>query len=223
MNTLKNYQFKRTVVLRPKEQAEIVIIDFGMGNLGSIKNMFEAVGMEAVITRDISKIQKAKKLILPGVGAFDEGMKNLKNFKLVEVIKKQVQIKKIPILGICLGMQLLTDESEEGKLKGLGLIQAKTKKFVFSNGLKIPHMGWNNIKILKKHSLISGLNNLSRFYFVHSYHVVLKDKKDALLSTNYGGDFISAFLKDNIMGVQFHPEKSHRFGIELLKNFGSKL
>lgn len=223
MNTLKNYQFKRTVVLRPKEQAEIVIIDFGMGNLGSIKNMFEAVGMEAVITRDISKIQKAKKLILPGVGAFDEGMKNLKNFKLVEVIKKQVQIKKIPILGICLGMQLLTDESEEGKLKGLGLIQAKTKKFVFSNGLKIPHMGWNNIKILKKHFLISGLNNLSRFYFVHSYHVELKDKKDALLSTNYGGDFISAFLKDNIMGVQFHPEKSHRFGIELLKNFGSKL
>lgn len=222
-NIAYKYKFKRTIVLRLEHDAKIVIVDFGMGNLGSIKNMFNAIGMEALVTRDVEKIKKAQKIILPGVGSFDQGIINLHTMKLFSVLKDLIKNKRIPTLGICLGMQLLTEKSEEGKLKGFGLIKAETRKFSLSKGLKVPHMGWNNIKILKKHPLIDGLDSNARFYFVHSYHVVLKDKKDGLMTTNYGEDFISAFAKGNIMGVQFHPEKSHRFGMELLKNFGSKL
>lgn len=196
----------------------ITIIDYGMGNLGSIQNMLKKIGHKSIISHNISDIEKAEKLILPGVGAFDNGMKNIEKFKLKDVLKKKVLADKTPILGICLGMQLMTQKSEEGVLPGLGWISGKTIKFT-DESLKIPHMGWNFVKTQKKHSLVKDLLRDSRFYFVHSYYVVLDQEEVTLMKTNYGHDFVSAFQKDNIMGVQFHPEKSHKFGMTMLKNF----
>ncbi len=192
-----------------------------MGNLGSIKNMLKKIDIEAEITSDLTKIKQATKLILPGVGAYDAGMENIKKMGLLPVLNDLVLIKKIPVLGICLGMQLMTRKSEEGVLPGLGWIEADTKRFVFPPefNLKIPHMGWNNIKVIKKGPISKNLNNTSRFYFVHSYHAVCDKEEDILFQTNYGYDFTCAFSKDNIIGVQFHPEKSHKFGMELLRNF----
>lgn len=221
-NIVNNYQFKRTVVLKPKGDGKIVIVDYGMGNLGSIKNMFEAVGSEVEITSSHDKIRKAEKLVLPGVGSFDNGMQNLKKLKLIPVLNELVMKKKIPILGICLGMQLMTEKSEEGRNKGLGWIEGETKKFTNQN-LKIPHMGWNGVKIMKKHPLTGGLNTNAQFYFVHSYFVSLKYSQDELLETNYGGKFTSAFQNGNIFGVQFHPEKSHKFGMQLFRNFADRI
>lgn len=218
-----NIANQKVIILAPQTQAQIVIIDYGMGNLGSIKNMLKAVGSDATITGDIAQIRQARKLILPGVGAFDNGMANIKKMKLLPVLNELVLRKKIPILGICLGMQLMTQKSEEGKLPGLGWLKAETKKFRFDNGLKIPHMGWNNIKVIKKHALARGLNSLSRFYFVHSYHVVCAEPQDILFETRYGYPFVSAFQKGNIIGVQFHPEKSHKYGLQLLSNFAKEV
>jgi glutamine amidotransferase len=214
----------KTIILRPQKQAKIVIVDYGMGNLGSIKNMFSEVGIESVVTSSAEKIEKAEKLILPGVGAFDEGMTKLKKLGLIPVLNDLVFKKKIPILGICLGMQLMSQKSEEGKLPGLGWVKAETIKFDFGENkknLKIPHMGWNTVTFAKKNPLNADLPRNCQFYFVHSYHVVCKDKKDVLFKTNYGFPFTSAFSHQNVFGVQFHPEKSHKFGMQLLKNFGS--
>lgn len=201
----------------------IAIIDYGLGNLASIQNMFRKIDVESEITSNPKKIMMATKLILPGVGAFDHGMENLKKLKLIPAIEEQVLKRKIPILGICLGMQLMTGKSEEGKLPGLGWINAETVKFAFtSEKLKVPHMGWNSVTVDKKHYLTQELPRNSRFYFVHSYHVILENKADNLMTTDYGGNFTSAFQRENIMGVQFHPEKSHQFGMQLLENFGRK-
>lgn len=199
----------------------ITIIDYGMGNLGSIRNMLKKIEVESEITSDINKIKLATKLILPGIGAFDNGMENMKKMGLIPVLNELVLVKNVPVLGICLGMQLMTHSSEEGVLPGLGWIEAETKRFVFPAevNLKIPHMGWNNITIVKPEVISKNLNNQSRFYFVHSYHVVCEKQYDILFQTNYGYDFTSAFQKENIIGVQFHPEKSHKFGMTLLKNF----
>lgn len=196
----------------------IVIVDYGMGNLGSIANMIKKVGSKCKITSDIEEIKKATRLILPGVGSFDNGMKNLKELGMIEVLNKKILIEKTPILGICLGMQLMTKSSEEGKLAGLGWIDAQTKKFV-SDTLKIPHMGWNIIKHQKKSRLFDEDDSEKRFYFVHSYYVDTNQKNDILFITPYGHNFVSAFEKENIIGVQFHPEKSHKFGMHLIKNF----
>lgn len=196
----------------------IVIVDYGMGNLGSIANMVKKVGSKCKITSDIEEIKKATRLILPGVGSFDNGMKNLKELGMIEVLNKKILIEKTPILGICLGMQLMTKSSEEGKLAGLGWIDAQTKKFV-SDTLKIPHMGWNIIKHQKKSRLFDEDDSEKRFYFVHSYYVDTNQKNDILFITPYGHNFVSAFEKENIIGVQFHPEKSHKFGMNLIKNF----
>jgi len=199
----------------------IIIIDYGLGNLASIQNMLRKIDIESEITSNPKKIMMATKLILPGVGAFDHGMENLKKLKLIPAIEEQVLRKKVPILGICLGMQLMTEKSEEGKLPGLGWIKGDTIKFSFKNKkLKIPHMGWNSVTVDKKHYLAKDLPRNSRFYFVHSYRVVLNDNRDNLLTTDYGGTFTSGFQRGNIMGVQFHPEKSHHFGMKLLENFG---
>lgn len=199
----------------------ITIIDYGMGNLGSIRNMLKKIDVESEITSDLAKIKRAQKLILPGVGAFDNGMENIKKGELLPILNDLVLNKKVPVLGICLGMQLMTRRSEEGVLPGLGWIEADTKRFVFpaESKLKIPHMGWNNIKIAKYGPISKDLNNASRFYFVHSYHAVCDHDQDILFETNYGYDFASAFQKNNIIGVQFHPEKSHKFGMTLLRNF----
>jgi len=196
----------------------IVVIDYGMGNLGSISNIVKKVGHKSIITSNIEEIKKATKLILPGVGSFDNGMKNLRELGLIEVLNQKVVEQKTPILGICLGMQLMTKSSEEGKLAGLGWVDAKTKKFV-SDTLKVPHMGWNIVNQKKNSKLFNEIKSEKRYYFVHSYYVESNDKKDVLTFTNYGHEFVSSFEKENIIGAQFHPEKSHKFGMSLIKNF----
>ena len=196
----------------------IVIIDYGMGNLGSIVNMFKKTGHKSLVTSDIDEIENAEKLILPGVGAFGNGMKNLKERNLIAVLNKKVQQEKIPVLGICLGMHLMTKSSEEDSSIGLGWIDGSVVKFQEKN-LKIPHMGWNIIQHKKQSRLFNEMESEKRFYFVHSYFVKCDNETDILTTTPYGNKFVSAFNKDNIYGVQFHPEKSHKFGMNLLKNF----
>ena len=199
----------------------VVIVDYGMGNLGSIANMIRHIGFNSIITSNISEIQSAKKIILPGVGHFDKAMQNIKSANLTGIIKEKAFDEKIPVLGICLGMQIMCNASEEGTEQGLGLVNADVKKFTFQNEstLKIPHMGWNIVEQAKDNRLFSESLKPHRFYFVHSYYVNCNDKTDVLTFTNYGFNFTSAFQRKNIVGVQFHPEKSHKFGMDLLRNF----
>jgi len=199
----------------------ITIIDYKTGNLGSIQNILKKIGEQSIVTSDKDEIARAKKLILPGVGAFDTGMKNLNDLGLVEVLNEKVLNDKTPVLGICLGMQLLSGGSEEGSLKGLGWIDAKAVRFSFTDTVeyKIPHLGWNFIKQHKPSRLLDNMYADARFYFVHSYFIQAGSSQDVLTSTTYETEFTSAVEKDNIMGVQFHPEKSHKFGMKLLKNF----
>ncbi len=199
----------------------ITIIDYKTGNLGSIQNILKRIGEQSVITSDKDEIDGAIKLILPGVGAFDTGMRNLNELGLVDILSKKVLVDKIPVLGICLGMQLLSNGSEEGSIRGLGWINGETVRFNFKNSVeyKIPHMGWNFIKQHKESRLFTGMYPEARFYFVHSYYFKANDPVDVLTSTGYEKEFTSSVEKGNILGVQFHPEKSHKFGIKLLKNF----
>jgi len=200
----------------------ICVIDYGMGNLGSIVNMLKKIGVTAVVSSESSVINKAEKLILPGVGAFDNGMKNLEERNLIPLLNAKVFQDRIPILGVCLGMQLFTQHSEEGQLPGLGWLDAKTVRFKFDQEhahLKIPHMGWNTIRICQPNPIFTEMDNESRFYFVHSYHVICTDASAVLAETQYGYNFTSAVAKENIIGVQFHPEKSHKFGMKLFRNF----
>jgi len=199
----------------------IVIVDYGIGNLASVLNMFKKIGATNVcISKDYALIEKATKLILPGVGAFDAGMDNLEKSGLIPLLNKKVIEDKIPLLGICLGMQLLTKKSEEGVKPGLGWIDAETLKFNLdpSLKLKVPHMGWNYIKIQKENPLIE-MESKSRFYFVHSYHVKCKDESQSIATSDFGIDFTCMINKDNIYGAQFHPEKSLKFGMQVLENF----
>lgn len=199
----------------------IAIIDYGLGNLGSIANMLKVIGEKPLITSSKEEIQKADKLILPGVGAFDAGMMNLAEKNLIEVIIEQALQEKKPILGICLGMQLLGRKSEEGTLAGLNLIPFDNIRFQLENTtLKIPHMGWDIVEIKQKnHPIVKGLKGVQRYYFVHSYHVKCESEENVLMACDYGYEFAAAVVKDNICGVQFHPEKSHDFGMALLSNF----
>jgi glutamine amidotransferase len=199
----------------------IVIIDYGMGNVGSISNMLKYLGARAIISSDYTVIKSADKLILPGVGHFDRAMENIKKQSLYEVIGEMALDKKKPFLGICLGMQLMCNLSEEGNAVGLKLVDAQVKKFNFPDNkeCKIPHMGWNYIQPQKQSHILQGLDEKSRFYFVHSYFVECSGRPDVLTETIYGKPFVSSFEHNNLIGVQFHPEKSHRFGISLFKNF----
>jgi glutamine amidotransferase len=200
----------------------VVIIDYGMGNVNSIANMLRKAGVEAVISSSANVIERGEKLILPGVGAFDKAMTNLENMGIIPLLRNMVLDRHVPIMGICLGLQLFANTSQEGVLPGLGWINGDVKKFRFEpnfDNLKVPHMGWNYIGLKKPSLLFDGLEENSRFYFVHSYHIVCQDVNDELTQTNYGCNFTSAIQRDNIIGVQFHPEKSHRFGLNLLKNF----
>ena len=204
----------------------IVVVDYGLGNLGSIANMLKKIGAHAVVSSDPAVVEKADKLILPGVGAFDAGMKNLETRGLIPLLNYRVLEQKTPILGVCLGMQLLCKRSEEGQLPGLGWLDAEVIRFKFDGNianLKIPHMGWNTLTVRQPYPLFADLEAENRFYFVHSYHVVCADMGNVLAQTNYGFDFASAVVKDNIMGVQFHPEKSHKFGMRLYKNFAERV
>jgi imidazole glycerol-phosphate synthase subunit HisH len=199
----------------------ITIIDYGMGNIGSISNMIKKAGGTSKTTSDISVIEKATKLLLPGVGAFDAGIENLEKTDLIDILNKKVLIGKTPILGICLGMQLMTNKSAEGSLKGLSWVDAETIKFESTdNQFRIPHMGWNQVSKLKNHDILVNIDiNNARYYFVHSYYVKCHNKDDVLLKCNYISDFDAAFQKDNIFGFQFHPEKSHKYGMQIIKNF----
>lgn len=199
----------------------ITIINYGMGNLGSVRNMLKRIGTPCNITSDIKEIEKAEKILLPGVGAFDAAIQKIDELNLRPVLTYKAKEQKIPFLGICLGMQLLTRSSEEGVLKGLNFIDAKTIKFNFGTdtSLKIPHMGWNFVKINQSSKLTEGFTPDHRFYFVHSYKVVCDRNENSILKTNYGGDFDSAIQNENIYGAQFHPEKSHKYGIHMLTNF----
>lgn len=201
----------------------IVIVDYEMGNVGSIRNMLKRVGTDATITASIDAVRSATKLILPGVGAFDTGMQHIESLGLTEVLNQRALRDRIPVLGICLGMQLLTRSSEEGKMPGLGWIAADTVRFRFDGqqGLKVPHMGWNKVRPMRNHPLFAGLDDDPAFYFVHSYFVKCDDDGDAVGCTPYGGEFASVIAHDNIWGTQFHPEKSHRFGMRLLSNFAN--
>jgi glutamine amidotransferase len=203
----------------------IVIIDYGVGNLQSILNKLKRIDVDAVISSNPEEIQNARKLILPGVGAFENGMKNLRKFGLLSVLSKKIIEEKTPILGICLGMHLFTKSSEEGHVPGLGWIDCTTKKFKFApkTRLKIPHIGWNTLEIEKNHPILKGITNDSSFYFLHSYHLVCPKEDVVLARTNYGYDFVSAVQKENILGVQFHPEKSHKNGLQLLRNFAEEI
>jgi len=199
---------------------KIGIIHLGLGNAGSVKNMVEYLGYSCEFVETYKDLKSIDKLIFPGVGSFDTGVKKLKERNLFEPLKDFVLYKEKPFLGICLGMQLLTCCSEEGVEEGLSIIPAKTVKFDFkSKTLPLPHMGWNYVEIIKKENLFKNFNEKTRFYFVHSYHVLVKDQNIISSLTCYGYKFISSFEYKNIFGVQFHPEKSHKFGLKLLKNF----
>ena len=201
----------------------IVIVDYGLGNLGSIKNMFKYIGERYVkISSDIEEINKAEKIILPGVGAFDNGMQQLKKYDLIYVLNKKAHEDKVPFLGICLGMQLMTKGSDEGEEKGLGWFDAETKKFQPLNGFKVPHMGWNSVKSINDRNNFLFNKKDYRFYFAHSYYVESNNSDEVLFETKYGTFFHSAIQKDNIIGMQFHPEKSLHYGMDIFKKF-SKL
>ena len=193
----------------------IVIVDYGMGNVGSIVNMLKKVGAVAIISADPGDIMTADKLILPGVGSFDQGMTNLAERGLIEVLNKRVLEEKCNILGICLGMQLLCEKSEEGNAKCLGIIPCDAIKF--QGNIKIPHMGWNSIQIKSKSKLMEGIDSESYFYFAHSYYVPLNEY--TTVTVDYSTQISAVVQKDNYFGVQFHPEKSGENGIKLIKNF----
>ncbi|MCK5295893.1 MAG: imidazole glycerol phosphate synthase subunit HisH [Alphaproteobacteria bacterium] len=201
----------------------VVIVNYGLGNIGSLKNIMKRLGRETIVTNKPNDIAKAAKIILPGVGAFDRAMENLEKLKLIEVLNKKVLEEKTPVFGICLGMQIFADKSEEGvPCSGLGWISGKNVHFSFKNEnkyLKIPHIGWNNVKETKKSAIFSNLDSESRFYFVHSYHMECESEADVAMTTTYGYEFVSAVQKDNIFGTQFHPEKSHHYGQALLERF----
>ncbi|MGJ0361825.1 imidazole glycerol phosphate synthase subunit HisH [Aliarcobacter cryaerophilus] len=201
----------------------ITIVDYGMGNLGSIKNMFKYIGVETTIESDVDKIKNASKILLPGVGSFDTAMKKINESDLKEVLNEKALKEQVPVLGICLGMQLLTNSSEEGSLAGLGWIDSKTMSFKnrIDKKYRIPHMGWNIVNKSNVSLLTNGFEEFdeTRFYFVHSYFVKVENEKNSILKTSYGVEFDSAIQKDNIYGAQFHPEKSHKFGMKFFENF----
>ena len=201
----------------------IAIIDYGSGNLRSVQKAFQKLGFQAEITKDKKTIRSAKGVVLPGVGAFDAALKELRQFGLEMAIEEAIGLGK-PFLGICLGLQHLFGSSEEGKQKGLGILQGEVKKFNFSNtpwdNLSIPHMGWNRLLFKHQAPIFEGIEQGSMVYFAHSYHVVPKDEMIVATKTDYGPEFVSSIWKDNLFGIQFHPEKSGPVGLKIVENFG---
>ncbi len=200
----------------------IVIVNYRMGNLRSVSNKFNRMGVNCIVTSEREEIKKAKKLILPGVGHFKNAMQNLHELGLIEIINRKVIGEKTPILGICLGTQLFAKYSEEGNCKGLGWIDAEVIKFKISKKLrfKVPHMGWNNVSVKKNANRLDKIiKEDDQFYFVHSYHLKCNNPSDVWMTSDYNYEFVSAVNRENIYGTQFHPEKSHDAGFELLKSF----
>lgn len=200
----------------------IGILNYGMGNIGSVENMLRYIGSKSTIVYESSQLHNIDKLILPGVGRFDKAMEKINDIPEMKETLDYIALKKqIPILGICLGMQLLTNFSEEGNVAGLGWIDGKTQKFPLIDQLKIPHMGWNTANKNMHLALTKDLSSTNRYYFVHSYFVKVSDEASRMMTTNYGIEFDSGIINrsGNVFGVQFHPEKSHKFGMQILKNF----
>lgn len=207
----------------------IVIVDYGMGNLRSVHKALERVGSQAMVTQDPSRIGRADGMILPGVGAFQKAMENLEQLRLIDTIQKFILSGK-PFLGICLGLQLLFSESEEFcQCRGLEVFKGKVVRFPFSlpgapldrDSLKVPHMGWNSIRIKKKSAALGGIEEGTHFYFVHSYFPVPADPGIITTTTDYGGEFVSSVGRGNLFACQFHPEKSQTSGLKILRNFAS--
>lgn len=196
----------------------VSLVSYGLGNLGSVANMFKRLGVETRFVSTPEEIVESEKLLLPGIGAFDHGMGRLGASGLDDAVRDFAATGR-PLLGICLGMQLLLDASEEGVAAGLGLIPGRSRRFDMSPPLRIPHMGWNSFTALRSDPLLTGVEHGARFYFVHSYHVVPDRPEHTLGVTPYGGEFVSVIRRDNVMGAQFHPEKSHAFGMRVLGNF----
>ncbi len=200
----------------------IAIIDYGAGNLRSVQKALEKLGFSSFVTKDKGEISSSHGIIFPGVGAFDSALKQIRSLGIDSLLKAQIEEGK-PFLGLCLGMQLLFDESEEGVEKGLGLIKGRVKKFSFdgTRSLKVPHMGWNNISIEQNFSpIMKNIPQNAKVYFVHSYYCEPKDSADILTKTDYGAPFASSVSRNNLFALQFHPEKSGEIGLEILRNFG---
>ncbi len=202
----------------------IVILDYGMGNPNSILNIIRKVGGDARISVDSDDLENASALILPGVGSFDNGMHKLNELGLVKILSRKVCEEGVPFLGVCLGMQLLFETSDEGELQGLGWLKGSVRRFDFSKAadksrLKVPHMGWNQINPVDYANLYAGLEDEARFYFVHSFYVDCEDQEDVLATCTYGIDFPCSVHRANIWGAQFHAEKSHKFGMAFFRNF----
>lgn len=204
------------------KQATIQIIDYGAGNIASVANMIDYVGGVPEIVNSPDKLTSGTKILLPGVGAFDHGMSCLEEGGWLPVLDECVLTNRTPTLGICLGMQLMCKSSEEGQRPGLGWIDATAHRFKFPNEsrLKVPHMGWNRVMVSKPDELVSNEQEIeNRFYFVHSYYVICAREEDITLTCHHGRDFVAGFHRDNIWGLQFHPEKSHKFGMEIFRRF----
>jgi glutamine amidotransferase len=199
----------------------IAIVDYGLGNISAFANVLAKINQPFVVARSSGDLQNASKIILPGVGSFDYALMLLERSGMVERLNAMVLHEKTPVLGVCVGMQMMTAGSEEGVRGGLGWIDADVRKFAGSSrrAIRVPHMGWNNVLPSREHELTDGLDAESRFYFLHSYYVSCRDESDILATTEYGGRFTCAIAHKNIYGVQFHPEKSHRWGNQLLENF----
>lgn len=200
----------------------IVVLDYGVGNVSAIANMVRRLGQSAIVSSNPTDVLRATHLILPGVGSFDHGARNLEAHGLVPLLHERVLRDKVPVLGICLGMQLMTQRSEEGVLPGLGWIPGATLRFDFGANprrLTVPNMGWQPVQARCQDGIFRGYDSVPRFYFVHSYHCVPDHESHVLATSFYGYEYCCAVRRDNIWGVQFHPEKSHRFGMRLLNNF----
>ena len=199
----------------------ISVLDYGAGNVGSVIRMIERAGGVALRIATPEKVLTAKKLVIPGVGAFDHGMSQIVSRQLQPALNEVALNLRIPVLGICLGMQLMCKSSDEGGLRGMGWVDAEVKRFPprETSGCRVPHMGWNTLEVVRQNPLLSNDGEEKRFYFVHSYFVRSNDSSDIIALTKYGEDFVSAFQRGNIYGLQFHPEKSHRFGLELITRF----
>jgi imidazole glycerol-phosphate synthase subunit HisH len=202
-------------------QTRVLIVNYGMGNLHAVKNSLHRMNVTPIVSADAGEIHKADKIILPGVGHFSKAMENLTALGVIDALNEAALIKQKPVLGICLGMQLMAKHSEEGAGQGLGWFDASVVKFKPGNSLKfkVPHIGWNKLAITKENPLLKDIPGDAEFYFIHSYHLSVNNTSDILCETHYETDFVSAITKNNIWGVQFHPEKSHEAGAGLLKNF----
>ena len=196
-----------------------IIVDYGVGNIASLINMLEHIGVPAEASGDPERVRGAERLILPGVGAFDKAMRTLAERHLIEPIKEAARQRRVPLIGVCLGMQLLARSSEEGQLPGLGLIEADVVRIAPDAGVKVPHVGWAEVQPVGASPIFPESAAGERFYFVHSYHMRCDDEADVAGRIHYGHEMCVAVSKGNVHGVQFHPEKSHRYGMRLLQSF----